>query len=76
MSLKGWYGELSDVNVIFFLFQGTRTYENHPFFKKIEIFIFDSQRRLSAIITPYKFTQCYSSKGCLFSSEKTCDVEC
>ena len=38
--------------------------------------MFDAHRRLSAIIAPYKFTQRDSSEGCVFSSEKTCDVKC
>ena len=42
----------------------------------MEIFIFDTHWRLSTITAPYKFTQGHSSEGCLFSSEKTCDVEC
>ena len=29
-----------------------------------------------AIISPFKFTQRHCSEGCLFTSEKTCDVEC
>ena len=32
-----------------------------------------THQHLSAIIAPYKFMQCHSSEGCLFSSEKTCD---
>ena len=36
--------------------------------------MFDTYRRLSAIIAPDKFTQCYSSESCLFSSEKTCEI--
>ena len=39
----------------------------------MEIFIFDTHWQLSTIIAPYKFTQCHSSEGCLFLSEKTCD---
>ena len=46
------------------------------FFKRMEIFMFYTHRRLSAIIAPYKFTQGHANEGCLFSSEKTCDVEC
>ena len=42
--------------------------------KQMAIFIFDVHRWLAAIISPYKFTQRHSSEGCLFSSEKTCDV--
>ena len=41
-----------------------------PFFKRMEILIFDTHRRLSVIISPYKFTQRLSSEGCLFSSGK------
>ena len=40
----------------------------------MEILIFNTHRRLSAIISPFKFTQRHSSEGCLFTSEKTCDV--
>ena len=36
--------------------------------------MFDTHRRLSAIIASYKFTQRHSSEGRLFSSEKTCDI--
>ena len=42
----------------------------------MEILMFDTQRWLSAIIVPYKFTQRHSTEGYLFLSEKTCDVEC
>ena len=38
--------------------------------------IFDTRQPLSAPICPYKYTQRHSSEGYLFSSEKTCDVEC
>ena len=38
--------------------------------------MFDTQRRLSAIISHFKFTQRHSSEGCLFTSEKTSDIEC
>ena len=41
----------------------------------MEILIFDTHWRLSIIISLYKFTQRHSSEGCLFSSEKTCDVK-
>ena len=40
----------------------------------MEIFIFDTHRRLSATIAPYKFSQRHSREGCLFSSEKNCDL--
>ena len=36
----------------------------------MEILIFDTHRRLSFIVTLYKFTQRHSIEGCLFSSEK------
>ena len=39
----------------------------------MEIFIFNPDRLISAIIAPYKFTQHHSREGCVFSSEKTCD---
>ena len=39
----------------------------------MEILIFDTHRPLSAIISPFQFTQRHSSEGCLFTSEKTCD---
>ena len=39
----------------------------------MEIFIFDPDRLISAIIATYKFTQRHSREGCLFSPEKTCD---
>ena len=54
----------------------TLTSESQPFFKIMEIFIFDTNQPLSSIIFPFQFTQRHSSKGCLFTSEKTCDVEC
>ena len=40
----------------------------------MEILIFDTHQQLSAIISPYEFTQHHSSEGCLFSLEKTCDA--
>ena len=40
----------------------------------MEILIFDTHRPLSAIISPFQFTQHHSSEGCLFTLEKTCDV--
>ena len=57
-------------------FKETLTLENQPFFKRMEILIFDTHRALSAIISPFQFTHCHSSEGGLFISEKTCDVEC
>ena len=75
LGIKGLQRELRHVNVIFVLFQGYSDIRESPFFKRMEIFIFDTHRRLSAIIAPYKFTQRHSSEGCLFSWEKTCDVE-
>ena len=57
-------------------FKDTLTLENQPFFKRLEILIFDTHRPLSAIISPFHFTQRDLSEGCLFTSEKTCDVEC
>ena len=42
----------------------------------MEILIFDTHQQLSAIISPFKFMQCHSSEGCLFTLEKTYDVEC
>ena len=44
--------------------------ENQSFFKRMEILIFDTYRPLSTIISPFKFSQRYSSEGCLFTSEK------
>ena len=40
----------------------------------MEILIFDTHQRLSAIISPFKFMQHHSSEDCLFTLEKTCDV--
>ena len=40
----------------------------------MEILIFDTHRRLSAIISPFKFMQRHSSEGCLFTLEITYDV--
>ena len=62
--------------LIFFLFQGYSDVRESPFFKRMEVLIFDTHRPLSAIISPFQFTQRHSSEGCLFTSEKTCDVEC
>ena len=42
----------------------------------MEIVTLDSHRQLYTMISPYKHTQRKSSKGCLFSSEKTYDMEC
>ena len=55
-------------------FKDTLTLENQPFFKRMEILISDTHRPLSAIISPFQCTQRHSSEGCLFISEKTCDV--
>ena len=57
-------------------FKDTLTEVNQSFFKRMEILLFDTHQRLSAIISPFKFTQRHSSEGCLFMSEKTCEVEC
>ena len=57
-----------------FHFKDTLTLENQPFFKRMEILIFDTRRPLSAIISPFQFTQRHSSEGCLFTSEKACDI--
>ena len=54
----------------------TLTLENQPFYKRMEILIFDTHRLLPAIISPFQFTQRHYSEGCLFTLEKTCDVEC
>ena len=55
-------------------FKNTLTLENQPFFNRMEILIFDTHRPLSAIISPFQFPQHDSSEGCIFTSEKTCDV--
>ena len=34
----------------------TLALENQPFFKKMEILIFDTHRSLSVIISPFQFT--------------------
>ena len=52
------------------LFKDTLTLENQPFFKRMEILVFDTNRPLSAIISPCQFTQRHSREGCLFTSEK------
>ena len=44
--------------------------------RRMEIFMFGNHWQLSTVIAPYEFTECHSSEGCLFSSEKTFDVEC
>ena len=36
----------------------------------------DTNQQLSGTISVYKYTQHHYSQGGLFSSEKTCDVEC
>ena len=51
-------------------FKDTLTEENQPFFESMEILIFDTNRQLSAIISPFKFTQRHSNEGRLFASEK------
>ena len=55
-------------------FKDTLTLENQPFFKRTEILIFDTNRPHSVLISPFQFTQCHSSEGCLNTSEKTCDA--
>ena len=40
------------------------------------ILIFETHQPLSAIISPFQFTKHHSSEGCLFTLEKTCDIEC
>ena len=55
-------------------FKNTLRLENQPFSKRMEILIFDTQRPLSAIISYFQFTQRHSSEGCLFTSEKACDI--
>ena len=57
-------------------FMDTLTLENRPFFKGMAILIFDTHQPLSAIFSPFQFTQRHSSEGRLFTLEKTCDVEC
>ena len=51
-------------------FKDTLTLENQPFVKRMEILIFHTHRPLSAIISPFQFTKCHPSEGCLFTSEK------
>ena len=77
--LKGivkWAESCERVNVLFFLFRDTLTQENQHFFKSMEILIFDTHREISAVISPFEFTQRHYSEGCLFILEKTCNVEC
>ena len=57
-------------------FKNTLTLENQPFFKRMEILMFDTHLPFSAIISPFQFTQGHSSESCLFTLEKTCDAEC
>ena len=42
----------------------------------MEIMTIDTYPRLSAKMSPYKYTQRHSNEGCIFSLEKTYDVEC
>ena len=60
----------------FFSFKDTLTWENQPFFERMETLILDTHWQLSAIISPFKFTQLHSNEGCLLTSEKSCDIEC
>ena len=57
-------------------FKDTLAFENQPFFKTMEILIFDTNWPLSAIISPFQFTQRHFSEGCLFTLKKACDIEC
>ena len=57
-------------------FKDTLTEENQPFFKRMEILIFDTHWPFSAIIYPFKFTQFHSHEGFLFTLRKTCGREC
>ena len=52
------------------LFKDALALLNQTFFKRMEILIFDNHWSLSAIISPFQFTQCHASEGCLFTSEK------
>ena len=61
---------MSHVNVVFVSFQGYADKIESSLFKRIKILILDPHRRLSAIISPYKFMQRHFSEGCLFLSEK------
>ena len=38
-------------------FKDTLALENQPFFKRMEILIFDTHWPLSAVISPFQFTQ-------------------
>ena len=51
-------------------FKDTLTLENQPFFKRMEVLIFDAHR------PPFQFTRRHSCEGCLFTLKKTCDIEC
>ena len=42
----------------------------------MEILIFDTHWQFSAIISPYKLTQCHSSEGYLFLTEKNLWCQC
>ena len=42
----------------------------------MEILIFDTHQQLSTKISPCKSVRHRFSEGLLFSSEKTCDIEC
>ena len=42
----------------------------------MDILIFDTHLQLSTRISPYNSMLPHFSKGRLFSSEKTCDIEC
>ena len=55
-------------------FKDTVRLENQPFFKRMEILILDTHWPLSAIISPFQFTQHHSSEGCSFTLGKTSDV--
>ena len=55
-------------------FKDTLTLKNQPFLKRMDIWMFDTNWPFSTIISPFQFTQLHSSEGCLFKSEKTCDV--
>ena len=57
-------------------FKDTLIEKNQSFFKSMDILIFDTHRPLATVISPFQAMQRHSSEGCLFASEKTCDVEC
>ena len=76
MSFKGLLSELNHVNVLFFSFQGYSDIRESTLFKRMEILIFDTHRRLSTIVSPFKFMQRHSNEGCLFTLKKTCDIDC